>query len=200
MEEGFGRRVGRRVRDQRWSRTVFPQTVFSTHHLFPDLSSLLPAPLSHKITRSTSQVTHMYSHGNARNDHTVLHYGFLDRSRWEQPRVCCSDLEGGNLWNCNAVDRDFRDLGAGKDIRDIAAMRRSKTKRERHAPNCQKQATKKIAAFCSFRSNLLRDHSHADFRTLYNRSRGARCVERAARDETRRLPHFGPRRRVFSFG
>lgn len=108
----------------------------------------------------------MYSHGNARNDHTVLHYGFLDRSRWEQPRVCCSDLEGGNLWNCNAVDRDFGELGAGKDGKGLAAMRRSKTKRERHAPNYKKQATKMIAAFYSFRSNLLRDLTHANLRTL----------------------------------
>lgn len=112
---------------QNW---FFRLTACSPPPRFHPLSSF-----AHENTINVTQVTHMYSHGNARNDHTVLHYGFLDRSRWEQPRVCCSDLEGGNLWNCNAVDRDFGDLGAGKDGKRVAAMRRSKTKRERHAPN-----------------------------------------------------------------
>ena len=80
----------------------------------------------------------MYSHGNARNDHSVLHYGFLDRSRWEQPRVCCSDLDGADLWNCSAVDRDFRDLGAVKDIERVRALRKSKTKRIKACAEVQK--------------------------------------------------------------
>jgi len=80
----------------------------------------------------------MYSHGNARNDHSVLHYGFLDRSRWEQPRVCCSDLDGADLWNCSAVDRDSRELGAAEDGERAMAMRKSETKRASLAPNYEK--------------------------------------------------------------
>ena len=116
---------------------LFPFFFASPPSLRPSARTFLAQTNAINIT--TSQVTHMYSHGNGRNDHTVLHYGFLDRSRWEQPRVCCSDLEGGNLWNCNAVDRDFKDLGAWKDKERVATMRRSKTRRRRRAPKYRKK-------------------------------------------------------------
>ena len=97
----------------------------------------------------------MYSHGNARNDHSVLHYGFLDRSRWEHPRVCCSDLDGADLWNCSADDRDFRDLGATEDSERVLAMRRSRGEAGKPcAESKKKQATtfpenRRIPLFCS---------------------------------------------------
>lgn len=64
----------------------------------------------------------MYSHGNARNDHTVLHYGFLDRSRWDEPRLCCSDVEGSNLWNCNAGG-ELEGLGETKSFNGSESVR-----------------------------------------------------------------------------
>ena len=82
----------------------------------------------------------MYSHGNARNDHSVLHYGFLDRSRWDHPRVCCSDLDGADLWNCGVFDRDFQEVGAYDDQDRGWAMRRSNAQRGVDATNSKKQA------------------------------------------------------------
>lgn len=130
---------GCRVHDDRSTSRRSPFFRLTT---LPDLSS---RHLSYAKTRSMPQVTHMYSHGNPRNDHTVLHYGFLDRSRWEQPQVCCSDLDGADLWNCGVVDRNSRELGANKSTDCAWMMRRSDARPERRAPN-KKKTMKKIVA------------------------------------------------------
>ena len=138
-EEGFRRRGGCRVAttttrwpsgdDQRSTRdTVFFDSLTSTRNL-------ASAHLSCSETPSTRQVTHMYSHGNARNDHTVLHYGFLDKSKWEHPRLCCTDQEGANLWNCAAVQNALSDLGADEGDDTGRGMRRRNATQESDARN-----------------------------------------------------------------
>jgi len=44
-----------------------------------------------------------YSNGNARNDHALLHYGFVNRDQATDPLLCCLD-EGGDLWSCPDPD------------------------------------------------------------------------------------------------
>ena len=52
----------------------------------------------------TTQVRFSYSYGNARNDHALQHYGFLNRDRTADPLLCCVDEPGGDLWNCPEPD------------------------------------------------------------------------------------------------
>lgn len=53
-----------------------------------------------RTNRILPQVRFAYSNGNARNDHALQHYGFVNRDRAADPLLCCVDEPGGDLWNC----------------------------------------------------------------------------------------------------
>ena len=59
-----------------------------------------PYPTSHLTSPHIIQVVFTYSPGNEHNDHSLMHYGFVDRTRLADPQMCCQDMPGGDLWNC----------------------------------------------------------------------------------------------------
>jgi len=86
---GEAGRPGRRRGAAAARASLCPSLSFSRHR---QPSSLL------------AQVTFTYSPGQARPDHTFMHYGFLNRVRRERPHLACIDLANRTLWDCPGPD------------------------------------------------------------------------------------------------
>ena len=75
-----------------------PGCLLRTPPLTPHSSA--PSPVTCAPTAPRPQVRFSYSNGNARNDHALQHYGFVNRDRAADPLLCCVDEPGGDLWTC----------------------------------------------------------------------------------------------------
>ena len=71
-----------------------------TLHVRTYLTFLRILPYNLRSNYTLPQVRFSYSNGNARNDHALQHYGFLNRDQAADPLLCCVDEPGGDLWNC----------------------------------------------------------------------------------------------------
>ncbi len=82
------------------SRTTLPRTRFFSPARRTHLTHFCTHPPHLHANRTPQQVRFSYSNGNARNDHALLHYGFVNRDRAAEPLLACVDEPGGDLWAC----------------------------------------------------------------------------------------------------
>jgi hypothetical protein len=60
------------------------------------------------VWSGSSQLRQVYSEALGRNDHSLMHYGFIHRENY--PRLLCMDRPGGDLYDdvsCPLNDSDY---------------------------------------------------------------------------------------------